>query len=128
MREIKFRYVYKSDYKDEIFIEYFTMEDIEQSEKSPVYYFCTSYPYYLISRDQYTGLKDTNGVEIYEGDLCTLVNPYNGNESYNCGKIVFSYEYVGGWVLTSDGKEKLNIGTRTEQIKVIGNIHENLEL
>lgn len=77
---------------------------------------------------QYTGLKDRNGQEIYEGDLCVLYARYSNQESNGCAEVVFSHEYVGGWVLTVDGNNKLNIGTRTNCVKVIGNIHENPEL
>jgi len=72
---------------------------------------------------QFTGLKDCKGVDIYEGDLCTVTNPYNGKTAIGSSIVILSYEYVGGWVLTSDGKDRLNISSRTNSIEVIGNIH-----
>lgn len=61
---------------------------------------------------QYTGLKDRNGKEIYEGDLC------------NDGSQV---QFVGGrWILFYNGGDYEDlIG---EQDEVIGNIYENPEL
>lgn len=79
---------------------------------------------------QFTGLKDKNGKDIYEGDIVSLFNPYNNQLAIGFGKIIFSYEYVGGWVLEAAETEGncLNIGTRTNQIEVVGNIYENPEL
>jgi uncharacterized phage protein (TIGR01671 family) len=75
-----------------------------------------------------TGLKDKNGKLIYEGDLLSLTDPYNGNTAKGCAKVILSHEYAGGWVMTSDGIETLTIGKRTNYVEIIGNIHENPEL
>lgn len=76
---------------------------------------------------QYTGLKDKNGIEIYEGDLITIMNPFIKQEAIGVAEIVFSHEYVGGWVAQS-ANDYLNIGTRTHMISVVGNKYENPEL
>ena len=73
---------------------------------------------------QYTGLRDKNGREIYEGDILDI-----GLQNQD-GKPVIapvSYEkYAAGYVLDNGGN---GIWQRlTEDCEVIGNIFENPEL
>lgn len=77
--------------------------------------------------EQYTGLHDKNGNEIYEGDIVKIQDPYNGCWSTNGAEVIFSNDYVGGWVISNE-KHNLNLGTRQNRIKTIGNIHETPEL
>lgn len=77
---------------------------------------------------QVTGLHDKNGKEIYEGDLISLINPYDDVETNDYARVVFSHGYVGGWVATVNDKDFLNLGTREKFIVVIGNTHKNPEL
>ena len=75
---------------------------------------------------QFTGLTDKNGIEIFEGDIIK-VQDYNGNWSRDGAEVVFSNDYVGGWVI-SNGNQNLNLGTRQIYLEIIGNIYENPEL
>ena len=76
---------------------------------------------------QYTGLKDRNGVEIYEGDLIQLYGNKNGSV-----QVIFKNAYVGGWAVTEsytcDG-EWISLAARDpSEVEIIGNIYENHEL
>jgi hypothetical protein len=72
---------------------------------------------------QFTGLKDKNGKEIFEGDILRLY--YLESKTIDGAEVVFSHD--GGWVLKS-GSDFLNIGTRQDEVEIIGNIYENPEL
>jgi hypothetical protein len=66
---------------------------------------------------QFTGLKDKNGREIYEGDVISI------HEGYERGSVGFR---KGNFVLENTDKAIGNYITET--IEVIGNIYENPEL
>lgn len=110
MREIKFR-AWDKEFKkwSEIPLEY-SIRDIN-------YY--TDYEW-----NQYTGLKDINGVEIYDGDIVDVAN-----KSYKSrGQIAWS-THTAKWLIAFYNGVPFELGTwNTELYKVIGNIYENPEL
>ena len=81
---------------------------------------------------QYTGLKDKNGKEIYEGDL---LNMHYRNESVEKGKVVsvkmgmtydsdgWEHERTYGWVAGNN-----SLADVAPYAEVLGNIYENPEL
>ena len=92
---------------------------------------------------QYTGLKDTNGKEIYEGDIIKFHKwnyPQKNKEDYLCRdnkKVVWGLDYgqypYAGWTVISlkptdleDGYPLNHMDQRN--MEVIGNIYENPEL
>ena len=73
---------------------------------------------------QYTGMKDKNGVEIYEGDIIMLGNFGTVFVWYNTKRCSFElrvYVSDGGFV---DSLKDFN----TDIYEVVGNIHDNPEL
>jgi uncharacterized phage protein (TIGR01671 family) len=72
---------------------------------------------------QYTGLLDKNGVEIYEGDIIKATSDQYTNENF-IGKVIFDEGYFCTWVNKNDIR---GIWTG-DDIEVIGNIFENKDL
>jgi uncharacterized phage protein (TIGR01671 family) len=73
---------------------------------------------------QYTGLKDKNGKEIYEGDIVEHRNYIK--------ELLGSYEVRGGaWNFTLYDPKKPEVRSHyisPDQLEVVGNVHEHPEL
>jgi uncharacterized phage protein (TIGR01671 family) len=74
---------------------------------------------------QYTGLKDSKGNEVYEGDVVS--HPLNGNYK---GSVMWANE-TGRWVVIPPNEYNPNYAmwlTESNKFEVIGSIFENPEL
>ena len=120
MREIKFRAWHKGKkimgkvlgidiLHKEIF---FSNGDVDYCEISNFKY---------IELMQYTGLKDKNGKEIYEGDIIKFLN--------NIFEVIWCNEKASFMLKNKEYKEFLNfIYENNNGMEIVGNIYENPEL
>ena len=82
---------------------------------------------------QFTGLTDINGVEIYEGDYCSVFTA-DDNEFMMCGVVRYGFRgYPGFDIYTRGGNtysDEYNTFTNDDDlyVKVVGNIYQNPEL
>lgn len=114
MRELKFRIMYKK-YPNIWLKDEHTLRDLIEMDGNG----------FLDDDDiieQYTGLKDKNGKEIYEGDIVTMNLEYEELEPGDCELISFS---DGCFRVGNDYEDEA--GSYLQDWRVIGNIHENPE-
>ena len=117
MRKIKFEYGFES--VNGIIKKLYYLHEIPNiKEKCDVW---NRLP--IVYTRQYTGLKDKNGVEIYEGDKLLI----NGLSDYINTEYVVEWGFSGFRVMGKQNIQNQSFPNVTF-IEVIGNIHENQEL
>lgn len=124
-REIKFRYVFKRKTDGHIYIIEFNVEALEDKSVSQIKTMLRNDLWKLVARDQFTGLKDKNGKEIYESDIVRIWADHKHYSGYT------GHDYVEA-VVWNPERAQYRLTEHEfddfEFIEVIGNIYENKDL
>jgi hypothetical protein len=116
MRELKFR---RPIYQGKIFTHFFLWGEREDGFISP-----PDYPLPTKPDEQYIGIKDCDDDGIYEGHVVRL--SFN-DEAGLIGKVIYDPKRASFRVQVLSG-HYVSDWTTYENIKIIGNIHQNPEL
>lgn len=127
MREIKFRYACK-DMAGDLFFHYFNLDDLTNR---PIPLAHIGRIQEIIGRDQFTGLRDKQGKEIWEGDVlqCPAGKGVVVWGNHSIGRDDWGIEHITpGFSLAWEDDSGHSGIEEKDRVEVIGNIHENPEL
>ena len=113
-RPIKFRYRVKDRKEGRVIVYYKTLKEIEAG-----LVILNNLTYEILSIDEFTGLLDKNGMEIYEGDIT------------NYGEVVWIKQSAGFRINPSRKNDDASFTESLmnhDDILIIGNLYENPEL
>jgi uncharacterized phage protein (TIGR01671 family) len=128
MREIKFRITYQHEETGRFATRMITLGEAIPS---------LGERWNIIGKDQYTGLKDEAGREIYEGDILQVSSMYrekiNASVSWERSEGTYTWMNAETWLLHFDNGTKGPLYPYTTpgsyySVEIIGNIHEHPEL
>ena len=126
MREIKFRAWDKSN-EEMLEVENLSFNDMTDKVEIRTRIYSDYFNDEEMILMQYTGLKDKNGKEIYEGDIVTAIINIDFEEDLNIrGSVIYDDGETCYKAITKENDE-YTLGW-LDYLEVIGNIYENPEL
>ncbi|MES9726296.1 YopX family protein [Bacillus safensis] len=135
--DIVIRYIFKHRFSGNIEIKKYSTSQLEAQEAkklSPCFY---EADYELIARNLFTGLKDKNGVWIYEGDNVRLINESGfaslGEVQFNDGCFEVKFQsslpvFNGARHQYTKYQDYVKVFAANHAIEVVGNIYQNPDL
>ena len=130
-REIKFRAWIKTGIETYDYVEPMIIQQMIHSKKST---FSLKQLNDLVDFEQFTGLKDVNGKDIYEGDILHFGSMWcvgdecDPREEEHTGFVEYLPDHASYVVNCDDGVYTLEELASFDGYSIQGNVHESMEL
>lgn len=111
------------------FGKYGAMQEMVYSRASHILALAETEPEKYIP-EQFTGLKDMNGKDIYEGDAVQPVSSYINLKRGKPFEVKKDNYVYGKWIAKDISSKEFSVDGCyfSDEIQLIGNVHENPEL